>query len=109
MLVSFGGLQKWKKVYLERHVEVGLRAVSVERFMKACSNSESLEVGDYLKAVESITGARFGFEDIQRFLFKPEVNVLFNLVGVHYCITNLGISVFHLFPPSFYLCYLQRN
>ncbi|CAI8610575.1 unnamed protein product [Vicia faba] len=85
-------LKTWKRLYFERHIDLRLRAGSVERFLKACSRNESLEVGDYLQAFEIINGARFGFEDIQRFLFKPEMNVLVNLLGVHYCITNLGIQ-----------------
>lgn len=90
---------------------MGLRAKSVERFMKACSRSESLEVGDYLKAVETVTGTRFGFEDVQRFLFNHETNVLLNLVGVHYCLTSLGIRVYttSFFHPYFDLVYLQFN
>ncbi|KAK7264586.1 hypothetical protein RJT34_32195 [Clitoria ternatea] len=83
--------KKWKKLYLERHLELGVRARSVEKFMEACSRCESIEVGDYLKAVDTLIGARFGFEDMQRFLFNPQMNVLLNLVGVHYCLTNLGI------------------
>jgi hypothetical protein len=88
---------------------LGIRAGSVERFLKACSRNESLEVGDYLQAFETINGARFGYEDIQRFLFKPQMNVLINLVGVHYCIASLGIRVFHPFPPFFLFFYLQFN
>jgi hypothetical protein len=95
------GLQTWRRLYFERHIELGIRAGSVERFLEACSRNESLEVGDYLQAFEIINGARFGFEDIQRFLFKPQMNVLLNLVGVHYCATSLGIPVFHPFSPSF--------
>ncbi|KAH1116367.1 hypothetical protein AAZX31_17G022300 [Glycine max] len=85
------GLQKWRKLYLERHVELGVRARSVVKFLEACSRSESLEVGDYLKAVDTLIGTMFGFEDVQRFLFNPQMNVLINLVGVHYCLTTLGI------------------
>lgn len=88
------GLQKWRKFYFERHVELGLRARTVEMFLKACSPSESLEVGDYLKAVDTLVGLRFGFEDIQRYLFNPKMNVLINLVGLHYCLSSLGIRVF---------------
>ncbi|KAL2339078.1 hypothetical protein Fmac_013524 [Flemingia macrophylla] len=83
--------KKWRKLYLERHVELGVRAKSVEKFLEACSRSESLEVGDYLKAVDTLVGTRFGFEDVQRFLFNPQMNVLINLVGLHYCLTTLGI------------------
>ena len=72
-------------------MELGLRARSVVKFLEACSRSESLEVGDYLKAVDTLIGTMFGFEDVQRFLFNPQMNVLINLVGVHYCLTTLGI------------------
>ena len=88
------GLQKWRKLYLKRHIELGVRARSVEKFVEACSRSESLEVRDYLNAVETLIATRFGFEDVQRFLFNPKMNVLLNLVGVHYCLTRLGIRVF---------------
>ncbi|KAK7363633.1 hypothetical protein VNO77_05783 [Canavalia gladiata] len=84
--------KKWKKFYMERHMELGLRARSVEKFLEASSRCESLEVRDYLQAVETLIGTRFGFEDVQRFLFNPQMNVLLNLVGVHYCLTNLGIQ-----------------
>ncbi|KAG5023906.1 hypothetical protein GmHk_07G020709 [Glycine max] len=91
LLVSELGLWKWRKLYLERQVELGLRARSVVKFLEACSRSESLEVGDYLKAVDTLIGTMFGFEDVQRFLFNPQMNVLINLVGLHYCLTTLGI------------------
>ncbi|KAL1372567.1 hypothetical protein HN51_002692 [Arachis hypogaea] len=84
--------KKWRKLYLKRHVELGVRARSVEKFVEACSRSESLEVRDYLNAVETLIATRFGFEDVQRFLFNPKVNVLLNLIGVHYCLTCLGIQ-----------------
>ncbi|KAJ6430608.1 hypothetical protein OIU84_021908 [Salix udensis] len=29
---------------------------------------------------------QFSFEDVHMFLFKPKLNVLLNLVGLHYCI-----------------------
>ncbi|MED6182282.1 hypothetical protein PIB30_027121 [Stylosanthes scabra] len=84
--------KKWRKLYIKRHVELGVRARSVEKFVEACSRSESLEVRDYLNAVETLIATRFGFEDVQRFLFNPKVNVLLNLIGVHYCLTCLGIQ-----------------
>ncbi|XP_027332546.1 uncharacterized protein LOC113847559 isoform X2 [Abrus precatorius] len=75
----FPNFKKWWKLYLERHVELGVRARSVEKFLEACSLCEPLEVGDYLKAVSTLIGAKFGFEDVQRFLFNPQMNVLLNL------------------------------
>ena len=86
---------------MERQVELGLRARSVVKFLEACSRSESLEVGDYLKAVDTLIGTMFGFEDVQRFLFNPQMNVLINLVGLHYCLTTLGIPVFPFFDTLF--------
>lgn len=83
-------------------MELGVRAKSVQKFVEACSRSESLEVGDYLKAVDTLIGTRFGFEDVQRFLFNPQMNVLLNLVGVHYCLTTLGIRVFPLIDALFF-------
>ena len=32
--------------------------------------------------------------NVQMFLFKPKCNVRLNLVGLHYCIHWLGVSVF---------------
>ncbi|XP_061367960.1 uncharacterized protein LOC133310976 [Gastrolobium bilobum] len=83
--------KKWRKLYFERHVKLGITARSVDKFLEAWTRYESLEVGDYLKAVEILNSTRFGFEDVQRFLFNPEMNVLLNLVGVHYCLTSLGV------------------
>lgn len=96
------GLQKWRKLYSDRHLELGVRARSVVKFVEACSPSESLEVGDHLKAVDTLIGTSFGFEDVQRFLFDPQMNVLINLVGVHYCLTTLGIRVFPFFDTLFW-------
>ncbi|OIW19573.1 hypothetical protein TanjilG_18383 [Lupinus angustifolius] len=87
---DFPNYKNWRKLYLKRHIELGVRARSVEKFVEASSRSESLEVRDYLSAVESLIGAKFGFEDVQKFLFNPKMNVLLNLVGVHYCLTCLG-------------------
>lgn len=67
---------------------------------------QSLEVGDYLKAFETIHAARFGFEDVQRFMFKPQINVILNLLAVHYCMAILGIRVFH---PLLFLSVLLLN
>lgn len=90
---------------------MGLRAASVETFLKASMHLQSLEVGDYLKAFETIHAARFGFEDVQRFMFKPQINVILNLLAVHYCMAILGIRVFHPLPSSFifYLFYCLTN
>ena len=69
------------------------RATDVVRFVESCSSSESLEAGDHLKAIEGLKDMQLGFQDVQVFLFKPKLNVLLNLVGLHYCIHWLKVPV----------------
>lgn len=64
------------------------------------SASESIEAGNYLKAMESLSSMNLGFVDVQMFLFKPDVNVLLNLIGLHYCLNWLEIEV---------VCYIHTN
>ena len=73
-------------------------ATAVAKFVELCSQTESLEVGDHLKAIEDLSTTQLGFKDVQMFLFKPKCNVLLNLVGLHYCIHWLGVPVFTPWP-----------
>lgn len=66
-----------------------------ESVEKKCLPTGSLEVGDYLKAVENLCTMHLGFKDVQMHLFKPQHNVLINLVGLHYCMYWLGVPVFY--------------
>lgn len=59
-------------------------ATSVVQFVKQCLSSESLEVDEYLGAIELLHAMRFGLEDVEMFLFKPEHTVLLNMIGLHY-------------------------
>ncbi|XP_058210920.1 uncharacterized protein LOC131323248 isoform X2 [Rhododendron vialii] len=34
-----------------------------------------------------------GFKDVQMFFFKPKLSVLINLMGLHYCISWLGVPI----------------
>ncbi|XP_050240168.1 uncharacterized protein LOC126689159 isoform X1 [Quercus robur] len=81
----------WKDFYIKRHKEVAGNANAVAKFVELCSQTESLEVGDHLKAIEDLSTTQLGFKDVQMFLFKPKCNVLLNLVGLHYCIHWLGV------------------
>lgn len=65
----------------------------VIQFVDQCTNNESLEVGSYLKAVNDIRSMELGFKDVQMFLLARKHNVLLNLIGLHYSICFLGISV----------------
>ncbi|KAK9288511.1 hypothetical protein L1049_016970 [Liquidambar formosana] len=81
----------WRGFYIIQHHKMVGRATGVIKFVEECSSSESLEVGDYLKAIKDMCLMQLGFKDVQMFLFKPDLNVLLNLVGLHYCINWLGV------------------
>lgn len=66
-------------------------AASVFSFLERCLSFEVLHVGHYLKAIEDLYSMQFGFKDIQMIFFNPDVNVLFNLIGLHYCISWLSV------------------
>ncbi|KAI8561564.1 hypothetical protein RHMOL_Rhmol04G0350000 [Rhododendron molle] len=55
------------------------------------SCTESIDVGQYLSAIEGMCLKELGFKDVQMFFFKPNLSVLINLMGLHYCISWLGV------------------
>ncbi|XWS39070.1 hypothetical protein CRYUN_Cryun18bG0018500 [Craigia yunnanensis] len=77
--------------YIKQHEKMRDQAASVVKFVEQCSLSESLEVSDYLKAIECLKSMQFGFKDVQMLVFKPKLNVLLNLVGLHYCLHFLQV------------------
>lgn len=79
----------WKVFYIKRHHEMGNRVV---KFVEQCS-TVSLEVQEYLKAIEELCSMQISFMDVQMLLFKHELNVLLNLVALHYCINWLGVPL----------------
>lgn len=78
---------------MNRHIEIVNGATDVVKHVERCTRSESLEVGDYLQAIEDLSTMHLGFKDVQMFLFKPKLNVLLSLVGLHYCIFRLNVPV----------------
>lgn len=78
---------------MNRHIEIVNGATNVVKHVERCTRSESLEVGDYLQAIEDLSIMQLGFKDVQMFLFKPSLNVLLNLVGLHYCIFWLNVPL----------------
>ncbi|KAH8499799.1 hypothetical protein H0E87_015154 [Populus deltoides] len=78
------------------HREKAGSAAEVVGFVEQCSLSESIDVGDYQKAIEDLSSMQLSFEDVQMFLFKPKLNVLLNLVGLHYCIFCLEMPADHV-------------
>ncbi|OMO98414.1 hypothetical protein COLO4_13925 [Corchorus olitorius] len=81
----------WRGFYIKQHKEMMNRAASVVKFVEQCSPSDSLEVNDHLHAIECLRSIQFGFKDVQLLLFKPKLNVLLNLVGLHYCLNRLRV------------------
>jgi len=75
------------------HAEMAEQAALVVQLVKQCLFSDSLEIRDYLKAIKHLSSMRLGFKDVEMFLFRPEVNVLLNLVGLHYCMHWLEVPV----------------
>ncbi|KAI8561566.1 hypothetical protein RHMOL_Rhmol04G0350200 [Rhododendron molle] len=55
------------------------------------SCTESIDVGRYLSAIKGMCLMELGFGDVQMFFFKPKFSVLINLIGLHYCISWLGV------------------
>lgn len=81
----------WKGVYKKRHCETANKASALINLVEQCSPTESIEVSDYLSAMRDLSSMEFEFKDVQMFLFKPKLNALLNLVGLHYCITWLQV------------------
>lgn len=77
---------------------MAVRVPAVTKFVEKCFPTKSLEVGDYLKAIEELSTMQVGFKDVQMFLFKPKHNALLNLVGLHYCLSWLEVPVFTSWP-----------
>lgn len=69
------------------------KAALIVGFVERALAYESIEVGNYLKAIDLLNYLHFGFKDVEMFLLKPKLNVLLNLVGLHYCIIWLGVPV----------------
>ncbi|KAF3774860.1 hypothetical protein EJ110_NYTH52143 [Nymphaea thermarum] len=89
---STASIQVWKGVYVKWHREMADRAATVVKFVTKCSSHESLEVGDYLKAVKILCDLQLGFKDVQLYIFTKENNVLLNLIGLHYSIFMLQVQ-----------------
>ncbi|XP_022749020.1 uncharacterized protein LOC111298564 isoform X2 [Durio zibethinus] len=90
----------WRRFYMKQHEKMRDQAASVVKFLKQCSQFESLEVTDYLRAIECLKSMQFGFKDVQMLLFKPKMNVLLNLVGLHFCLDCLQVPVVEALQSS---------
>ncbi|KAK8964666.1 hypothetical protein KSP40_PGU011455 [Platanthera guangdongensis] len=83
--------QGWREGYIYKHQSLAASVSIMKGFVKQCIQSESLEVGHYLEAVNYLHSYQLGFMDVQMFLFSKCCSALLNLVGLHYCLHHLEI------------------
>ncbi|XAR57128.1 hypothetical protein NMG60_11025159 [Bertholletia excelsa] len=91
-LESTSSSKGWRSLYIDKHKEMAKGAKEVVDFVNQCSSKEAIEVSHYLAAIERLNSMQFGFKDVKIFFFTPKLNVLLNLIGLHYCISWLGVS-----------------
>lgn len=65
----------------------------IMKFVRRSSPSDSLQAGDYLRAIDNMHTMQLGFKDVQLNFFNPNLNPLLNLVGLHYCLKRLQVQV----------------
>ncbi|KAH7513281.1 hypothetical protein FEM48_Zijuj12G0183500 [Ziziphus jujuba var. spinosa] len=85
-------LEGWKSYYIKKHNEMADRVAEVVEFVRRSPTSESIQVGDYLRAIDNLHSMQLGFKDVQLNFFNPKLNALLNLVGLHYCIKWLQVQ-----------------
>lgn len=89
-------LQGWKVLYINQHKRMGIAVSNVVEIVESSLHNGSLEADYYLKAIAHLammTG--IGFLDVQFFLFSRKHNAIINLIGLHYSIASLHMSVSH--------------
>jgi len=69
-------MQGWRAFYIKWQAEMAERAVSVVELVKQSARYESLEVGDYQRAMELLKKTEMGFKDVQLYLLTPKRSVL---------------------------------
>ncbi|KAF3340915.1 hypothetical protein FCM35_KLT09759 [Carex littledalei] len=87
----------WKTAFIEMHKYsvVTMATISTSLFapFEKYVESEILHQSHYLKAIGVMEGLNLGFEDIYLSLFRKDISVLFNLLGLHYSFFHLGIPL----------------
>lgn len=87
-------------MYIKKHNEVAEKVAAVVKYVEESSYLTSLEVGQHLNAIENLCAMKLSFADVKMFLFKSKLNVLINLVGLHYSLSWLRVQVFSSFYSS---------
>ncbi|KMZ72160.1 hypothetical protein ZOSMA_16G01290 [Zostera marina] len=89
---------RYKGVYATRHDEVARRVWSVIQPLSTITETDvKVSAQDYLKIIQDLNSLKLQFQDVLLILFKSSKynnnNVLINLIGLHYSMFHLGISV----------------
>ncbi|XP_024528463.1 uncharacterized protein LOC9631098 isoform X2 [Selaginella moellendorffii] len=84
--------EDWRTSYAHRHLEMASLAGAVIEFVRMYACEESLEVANYLNALDLLCVRDIGFQDVLINLFSPALSVLVNLIGLHYSLVHLKIQ-----------------
>ncbi|XP_024521845.1 uncharacterized protein LOC9661743 isoform X2 [Selaginella moellendorffii] len=84
--------EDWRTSYAHRHLEMASLARAVIEFVRMYACEESLEVANYLNALDLLCVRDIGFQDVLINLFSPTLSVLVNLIGLHYSLVHLKIQ-----------------
>jgi hypothetical protein len=75
---------------------------NVLEIVESSLHNGSLEAEYYLKTIAHLAMMNnIGFHDVQFFLFSRKHNTIINLIGLHYSIASLHISVSYVFLMLF--------
>ncbi|XP_060672791.1 uncharacterized protein LOC132803576 [Ziziphus jujuba] len=62
----------WKSYYIKKHNEMVDRVAEVVEFVRRSPTSESIQVGDYLRAIDNLHSMQLGFKDVQLNFFQSK-------------------------------------
>ncbi|GAA0153985.1 hypothetical protein LIER_12092 [Lithospermum erythrorhizon] len=83
----------WRAVYATKHAEMAKKADLILNFLDPDFSS-----------FEGMHSMQFGFQDVEMFFFKPKMNLLLNLAGLHYCINAFREALNNLNIQSRQVC-----
>ncbi|XVE82064.1 hypothetical protein DITRI_Ditri15bG0116700 [Diplodiscus trichospermus] len=88
----------WRACYIEQHEAMAVDTAYVAEIVERCllPASQSLEIRDFMQTMGWLGLKHFGFKDVQIFFFKSKLDVLLNLVGLHYCRRLLQVPASHV-------------
>ncbi|GBG76089.1 hypothetical protein CBR_g21749 [Chara braunii] len=86
------GQGSWRLAYMTQRIGVAEKARRAMNILREHSVRESVEIGDYRRALAELHGF-ISFNDVVEHLLKERHSVLVNLLGLHFAVLHLGVSV----------------